>query len=335
MGVPEQPDYTANVPAIAKPSALKPDRGRERNRVMTWKETAMPPRRRFRLFAAFVLAFAACRPTAAHAATRDWNQTFTVGARPVVHVRSGDARVHVFPGAPGTVRVVVHWESRHWGFTSAAREPQVRLEKTGDGVEIEVREPAEFAVFGGISERTTIDVAVPSECVLGVHTGDGSIDLGSSLRGVFDLATGDGRVSLRDIHGDVRVTSGYGAIDASDIDGSLVAHAGDGRIRVDGRFDVLDVRSGDGHVVVTARAGSRMASDWSVETRDAGLEIAIPRNLAADLDARTGDGRIHFDLPVTVNGRLNPHVIRGHLNGGGPTLRLRTGDGSLTLGVSN
>jgi len=332
----EQRDYTAKVQSPAKPSVLKPGRSRERNRDMTWKETAMPTRARFvPILATLVLSAVAAAPAVAHAASRDWNQTFAVGARPAVHVRCDDARVHVFSGPDGAVKASVHWESRHWGFTSPSREPRVRLEKTADGVEVEVHEPAEFALFGGISERVTIELTVPAECVLGVHTGDGSIDVGSPLRGVFDLTTGDGHVSLHGIHGDVRVTSGDGLIEATDIDGSLVAHAGDGRIHVDGRFDVLDVRSGDGHVTVTARSGSRMASDWRVETDDAGLEVAIPRNLAADLDARTGDGRIHFDLPVTVNGRLDPHVIRGRLNGGGPALHLRTGDGTLTLKVSD
>ena len=271
----------------------------------------------------------------ASAATRDWDKTFPVGARPPVHVRTDDGRVRIHPGPDGSVHATVHWESKHWGFTSPSREPVVRLEKSGDAVEIEVREPSSFAVFGGIVERIVVDVTVPATCDLRVHTGDGAVVLESSLHGSFDLVTGDGHVTLRGTQGDIRVTSGDGAIDGTDLDGTLVARAGDGAVRIDGRFDDLDVGTGDGHVEITARKGSKVGSEWSVETRDAGLELLIPRDLQATLDARTGDGRIRFELPVTGATGLDRHVIRGKINGGGPPLRVRTGDGTLTLGVSD
>ena len=272
--------------------------------------------------------------SSARAASRDWDHSFPVGAHPPVHVRTDDGRVRIHPGPDGTVKATVHWESKHWGLTSPSREPVVRFEKTGDAVEIEVREPSAFAIFGGISERIFVDVTVPSECDLRVRTGDGALSLEAPLHGSFELSTGDGHVTLQGVRGDIHVTSGDGAIDGTDLDGNLFARASDGAVRLDGRFDALDVRTGDGHVDVTARKGSKLDTDWSVETSDATLALLIPRDLRATLDARTSDGRIRFDLPVTASG-LDHHVIRGKINGGGPTLRLRTGDGTLTLGTSD
>ena len=269
------------------------------------------------------------------AARHDWDQSFTVAAHPTVRVRTGDARVRVHSGPVGAVRAVVHWESNHWGFTSPPREPNVRLEKVADAVEIEVREPVVFAFFGGVSDRVEVDVTVPASCDLQVHTGDGSIALDDPLSGNFDLSSGDGRVILHGTKGRIHVSGGDGEVAADSIDGDFYAHTGDGRVSVEGRLDLVDVRTGDGHVDVTARPGSQLASDWNLETHDSSLDLLIPRDLKAELDARTGDGRIRFDLPVTVGGRLDSHVIRGLLNGGGPMLRLRTGDGPLTLGVSN
>lgn len=270
----------------------------------------------------------------AAAATRDWDRSFPVGAHPPVHIRTDDGRVRIHPGPDGTVRATVHWEAKHWGFTSPPREPVVRLEKAGDAVEIEVREPSAFAIFGGISERVVVDVTVPSECALRVRTGDGGLALEAPLHGSFDLMTGDGHVTLRGVGGDIRVTSGDGAIEGSGLDGTLFARAGDGAVHLEGRFDGLDVRTGDGHVDVTARKGSKLGDDWSLETQDAGLELRIPRDLQATLDARTGDGHIRFELPVTGASGFDRHVIRGKINGGGPTLRVRTGDGTLTLSAS-
>jgi hypothetical protein len=53
--------------------------------------------------------------------------------------------------------------------------------------------------------------------------------------------------------------------------------------------------------------------------------------LAADIELQTGDGSIHPDMPVTVNGMQNEHELRGKLNGGGPLLRVHTGDGSISV----
>jgi Putative adhesin len=286
------------------------------------------------LLASIALSLAMTTGTAWAERARDWNRTFPVAAHPAIHVRADDARVRIHAGADGAVKAAVHWRSRRWGFTSPSREPAVRLEQTAGAVEIEVREGAIFALFGGVSEQITIDVTVPAECDLRVHTGDGSIGVEAPLRGSFDLGTGDGRVTLRGLHGDLRLVTGDGAVDALDLDGTVIAHSGDGHLHFDGRFDRVDVSAADGRVEVTARPGSRPRSDWRLETEDGPLELLIPRDFAAELDARTGDGRIHFDLPVTVSGRLDPHVIRGRLNGGGPVLRMRTGDGSLTLGVT-
>jgi hypothetical protein len=38
-------------------------------------------------------------------------------------------------------------------------------------------------------------------------------------------------------------------------------------------------------------------------------------------------------LPLSVIGRQNSHQMQGKLNGGGPTVLVRTGDGSINLGT--
>jgi hypothetical protein len=54
--------------------------------------------------------------------------------------------------------------------------------------------------------------------------------------------------------------------------------------------------------------------------------------MSADLVVDTGDGHVRVDFPVTVTGSLKENHIRGKLNGGGPLLELRTGDGNIVLG---
>ena len=67
-------------------------------------------------------------------------------------------------------------------------------------------------------------------------------------------------------------------------------------------------------------------------TSDGGVEVRLPQDFAAELYAHTGDGHIHLDMPVTVNGSVERSRIRGKLNGGGPLLEITTGDGSIRIG---
>jgi hypothetical protein len=74
-----------------------------------------------------------------------------------------------------------------------------------------------------------------------------------------------------------------------------------------------------------------MVSGWSVRSGDGDVELSLPEGFCADLDVHTGDGRITSDLSITVSGALDHSSLRGKLNGGGPTLTVHTGDGSVHL----
>ena len=120
-----------------------------------------------------------------------------------------------------------------------------------------------------------------------------------------------------------------------EIDGRLKARTGDGHVQATGRFDSLDLSTSDGRVDATASAGSRMLAAWSLETGDGAVTLRVPHDIAAFLDARTHDGRINVEIPITTQGRLSGHALVGDLNGGGAPLRIRTGDGAITLGLSD
>lgn len=269
------------------------------------------------------------------AGPKEWDKSFKVAARPSVDITTNDGRVRVRTGPVGQVSAHVRFDSHVWGWTSPSREPEVDLHQNGDAITVLAKEPSAFMVVGGISMKLEIEVIVPVDCDLEIQSGDGSVKVEDPVRGRLDVDTGDGSIVVRGARGDVRLSTGDGGIDADSLDGSVSARSGDGHVDLTGRFDRLEVRTADGRVVANATHGSKLAEGWRLETGDGSLTLRIPRNLAAELDAHTGDGRIHFDLPVAVSGPLDPHRVRGLLNGGGPPLRMRTGDGSLTLSVSD
>jgi hypothetical protein len=133
------------------------------------------------------------------------------------------------------------------------------------------------------------------------------------------------------LRGPARLVTHDGNIDGEGFDGVLDASSGDGNIRVRGKFTGLNLRSGDGNIDAEVAPGSHMASGWTVHTGDGGVTLRLPDGFAANLDAHTGDGRITVDLPVLAEGGIHEDSVSGKLNGGGPVLTVRTGDGSVHL----
>ncbi len=111
--------------------------------------------------------------------------------------------------------------------------------------------------------------------------------------------------------------------------GTLDANTSDGSIRVRGRLDALTLHTGDGSIEAELMAGSKITSAWDISTGDGHVTVRVPEGFAADLDAHTGDGGIEVSFPVTTSGTLSGHDLRGRMNGGGPTLKIRSGDGSI------
>ena len=74
-----------------------------------------------------------------------------------------------------------------------------------------------------------------------------------------------------------------------------------------------------------------MAGDWAVHSGDGQLTLRLPDGFATDLDLHTGDGDIDLDFPVTVTRIRSENGLKAQLNGGGPRLTVRSGDGSIRI----
>ncbi len=255
----------------------------------------------------FVLIGALAVATAAYG--DQWNKHWSVGPKPELRIYSNDASVTVQAVEGSGIDAVLI--TRGWPIGSNG--VQVSEHQTGNIVDINVKVPSMHFSFGDRSVK--LEVRVPRELTSEVHTGDGSIH-------------------LMGLHGSLRAETGDGSIQAEDLDGNFDAHTGDGSVHVGGRFDHVMLHTSDGSVAFSAGRGSRMASDWKVETGDGSVRLSLPHELAADVELTTGDGSIHSDLPLVGDGRHSSgHLMTGKLNGGGPSLRVRTGDGSISIGT--
>jgi hypothetical protein len=236
----------------------------------------------------------------------EWSKTFAVSGKPELRVDVNDGAVRVRAGDGKRIEARVLTT----GWKIGSDEVRVTDHQLGDRVEIGVRVPRRPWNFGNRSLR--IELLVPRQIDSNIRTGDGSISV-EGLKGETLLSTGDGR------------------IEADTLDGALEARTGDGSIHVRGRFDRLRVRTGDGGIEAEVQPGSKMAAGWRVHTGDGGVRLRLPEGFAGDLYAHTGDGHVTVDLPVTVTGTQRESTVRGKMNGGGETLTVESGDGSIRL----
>ena len=238
----------------------------------------------------------------------EWSKTYQLTGKPDLRIETSDANIRVTTWEQNTIEAKVVTTRYKIG------EDGIRVEEhqAGNSLQIEVHYPHHGFSFTLGSNRVDIIIQMPREGNVNLRTGDGKIDI-EGLKGGMDLHTGDGSENL------------------DRVEGKLHATTGDGHIRANGRFDELELKTGDGSVEVRASAGSSLNAGWRLETGDGSVSLEVPGDLAADVDLHTSDGHIDLDMPVTTSGKLRENEIQGKLNGGGNSLVIRTGDGSIHL----
>ncbi len=236
-----------------------------------------------------------------------WSKQWTTGPNPELRVETGDGSVFV-TGTPYNTKIEARVITNGWKIGPS----DVRIDEHFDNnrLELTVHVPSVHFSIGNRSVR--IELRVPQAIASTIHTGDGSIN-------------------LEDLKGVTRVTSGDGSITALGLDGTIEARTGDGAVKIRGRFDGVQVHTSDGSVNLQAIAGSKMNGSWRLESGDGSVTLSVPGDLAADVEAHTGDGHISFELPMTLSDKKSDHDLRGRMNGGGASLIVKTGDGSIRI----
>jgi hypothetical protein len=241
----------------------------------------------------------------------EWTHSYPVTGKPELVIDANDADVEISVGSSQQVdaRVIVHGLKINENL-------QISGNQSGNRVELKLHKTQQTC-FGWCNQSIRIEVHVPRESDVNVHTGDGNIRV-DSVTGNLQFETGDGDVRIRDV------------------EGSLHAETHDGNVNVAGRFDLLSLHTGDGDIDAELSAASGLQSGasqtgWIVRTGDGNVRLRLPDNFGADLDVHSGDGNVRVDFPITTAASTRENSIRGKINGGGVSLEVRTGDGDIRV----
>lgn len=286
----------------------------------------------FRVLRAAVPFSAAALLTAAMfapaASAEEWTKSYTVSGRANVHLDTNDGSVRVTTSDTKQVELRVIYN----GYT-LDKNLRIVARQDGDRVELSARETMHWSWGIHVNRGLRLEVRMPRDADLSVESGDGAVEA-QAVNGNVDIHTGDGRIRVEGAKGQIKLRTGDGSIEGRDLDGKIEADSGDGHITLDGRFDALNIRTGDGSINAHAQPGSKVLSAWSIRTGDGSVDLTVPTDLNANIDASTNDGRISLGIPITVEGQFSNSQIHGKMNGGGQLVTIHTGDGSIRLSRS-
>jgi hypothetical protein len=272
-----------------------------------------------------VLAYAV---SASAVNAEEWTKSYTVSGRASVHVDTNDGSVRVMTTDTKQVELKVIYN----GYT-LDKNLKIDSRQDGDRVELMAKETMHWSWGIHVNRGLRLEIHMPKNADLTVVSGDGSVEA-EATQGNLDIHTGDGHIRVAGAKGQIKLHTGDGSIEGRDLDGQIDADSGDGHITLDGRFDSLNIRTGDGSINAHALPGSKVSSSWSIHTGDGSVDLSLPGDLNANIDATTNDGRISLGIPVMVEGQFSNSQIHGKMNNGGQPVKIHTGDGSIRLSRS-
>lgn len=194
----------------------------------------------------------------------------------------------------------------------------------------------EVHTSGGEIEISDIGGAVVAHTSGGsirVEGVDGHVELATSggaivseaVRGTVSAATSGGRIALAGVAGDVRAIASEGRIHLTAVDGDVEARTVGGAIEIDGVSGAVHAKTVGGSI----RTRFLRVPSGRVETRGGVIEVAFPASAGAHLDAAADGGRVHVEHGVGSLAVADSERVVGAVNGGGPTLRLRSTEGDI------
>lgn len=278
-------------------------------------------------------------------AAEEYLKSYTVTGPATVRVKVDDSSIRVVTSDTNQVEFRVTSE----GFAAIKIGGKLHIDsqQNGNDVLLTVRLSPQLTILFS-TKRLSTEVRMPKNADLELETSDGRVELSnlngnivvhtsngavnaSRLSGSINIRSNDGDIVADTLSGEFKLESGNGKVNGTALDGKCEVFTSDGSIHVAGRFDSLDIKSANGAVIARAEPGSKISSAWSITTKDGSVSLEVPKNLGANLNARTEDGHISLGIPVSADGDIGKQAVHGSIYGGGPTLFIRTGDGSIHL----
>jgi hypothetical protein len=285
---------------------------------------------------------------------RTIEKTFVVqsGGTLSVSTQGGDVRVQ--PGAGTEVRVKAVQVFPKAKTDAEADEILKGLEFSVEQSGSDVKAVAKYekSRMGGWGTWPPVQVSfvvtVPSAYNVDLSTSGGDLVVGD-LSGAAKLRTSGGDIQVAKLSGPVEGSTSGGDIEVAGASGKVRLSTSGGDIRVSATSGDTEVSTSGGDIEVTGVSGKLSAStsggdvratlsgpltaDCSLGTSGGDVVVKGVATSGLYLDASTSGGDVEATgLTITIEkGGVGKNRLAGKVNGGGPTLKLRTSGGDIDV----
>lgn len=283
-------------------------------------------------------------------------KTFTVSGAGTLHVETYGGSIEVSPASDSAVRITARQRIRANSEAEAdemLKKLELRMEQDGNDVRASAKyekPPLGFRFGSWPPVNVDFVIAVPSSFATNLRTSGGRIRVGD-LAGNAQLRTSGGSISLGKMGGKVNAhTSGgnialdaaQGAVELETSGGSItVGHvAGPAELSTSGGSIKIESASGRLHAKTSGgsiRAGitGALQDECVLSTSGGSVRVNVDRAAAFRLDASASGGSVDAEgLTLKLEkGSVSRGRVVGDVNGGGPTLKLRTSGGGVSVAL--
>lgn len=189
-------------------------------------------------------------------------------------------------------------------------------------------------------------VKVPARFNVNLNTSGGSITT-SNLEGNTRINTSGGTIRMSDLKGTIQANTSGGSIRMSDCNGGSIVNTSGGSIKAENGSGDLKLKTSGGSITVDKHDGnvngrtsggsirvillSQPTADCTLTTSGGSVTAVLPSDVRVDLDAATSGGSVQSSFPdAQVDPKKKTRLV-APINGGGPTLRLKTSGGNISV----
>jgi hypothetical protein len=253
--------------------------------------------------------------------------TLTAPASNHLRVHNTNGRTCVIGEERTDIEVVIAKTARAES-ADAAREllNEIRLVHGmgGDALELDVEVPRKWNRRG----HANLELHVPRGTNIDVSVSNGKISI-TSLCGRVRARSSNGSVTIDDVTGDIEVATTNARVCCAMTNGRLMARSSNGKIELDQHRGSVDASTSNGLIHVSmdeiGKAGVQLA------TSNGRILLELPEDVNAEVDIRVDNGVIRNDRTLCKATRATNGQVRGQLGTGGPLIKLRTSNGSISL----
>ncbi len=270
-----------------------------------------------------------------------FDKTFMVENGGTLTLETITGNIRITGTDENTVSVVVNTGARSKNLENF----EVTAEKTASGVSIRGAEIRKM-IFNNWNLDIEFIIRVPKKYNLDLQTSGGNIDV-QKLVGAIQGGTSGGNLILKSIDGPVNLKTSGGNVLVENGQGSLRLKTSGGNMEIANFAGDADASTSGGNIVISNSKGKISAETSggniraevvgnfkgvNVETSGGDIDIKLPADIKATLQAYSTGGDVECDFPILVTGgKMRDNKINGDINGGGELIKARTSGGEIRI----